>query len=219
MVTAAGSGHRFGAEKQFVPLTAERRLVDAAVSACRAVASWVGVILPPGRRWDGEPVDATCSGGASRYASIKAGLGCVPPDIGVLLIHSASHPLASVGLAARTVAAVVDGAGEGSGVDGAVPVLDAVDVVKRRGADGSLTTVGREGLGLAQSPMAFRRAVLDHAFDEINEGVEESQLVEAIGGRIVAVDGEITNLHIVDQASLAVARALATVHARPEWCS
>jgi 2-C-methyl-D-erythritol 4-phosphate cytidylyltransferase len=211
LVTAAGSGARFGAEKQFVALAGSERLVDAAVSTSRAVAGWVGVILPAGRHWDGAAVDDACAGGASRYESLLAGLARVPRSVEVLLVHSASHPLATVALAGAVLAAVAAGA------DGAVPVLDAVDVVKRHRGDGTITTVGRQGLGLAQSPMAFRREALDRAFDAVADGVEESQLVEAIGGRVVAVAGEVTNVHVVDQASLEMVRALARWKGDHRW--
>ena len=94
-----------------------------------------------------------------------------------------------------------------------VPILAVADTVKRRNDDGSLTTVGREGLGTAQAPMAYRRPVLDRALaDAAATGgvVEESMAVEHIGGRVVAVDGEPVNLHVTDRRSLAIARRLAT---------
>lgn len=184
-------------------LTSSERLIDRAVATVSAVADWVGVILPAGSEWDGAAVDAVCPGGGSRYASLKAGLALVPPSVEVVLVHSASHPLASVELAHRLLDAVADGA------DGAVPFLEAVDVVKRRHETGTLKTVGREGLGSAQCPMAFARPMLDRAFAEIDSGTEESQLVEAIGGRIVPVEGQVSNIHVVDLPGLAMARALA----------
>lgn len=203
LVTAAGSGSRFGTAKQFLPLGPAERLVDRAVTTVAEVASWTGVVLPAGWRWDGPTVDAVTTGGATRYASIAAGLAILPPEVDLVVVHSASHPLASVELIRRVVDAVIAGA------DGAVPFLEAVDVVKRRSERNTLTTVGREGLGTAQCPMAFARPVLDRAFAETDHGTEESELVERIGGRVVAVAGEVTNLHVVDQAGLDLARCLA----------
>ena len=184
-------------------LAPSERLIDRAVATVSTVADWVGLILPADVDWDGAPVDAVCAGGESRYASLKAGLALVPSSVQTVLVHSASHPLASVALATRLLDAVADGA------DGAVPFLEAVDVVKRRNETGQLTTVGREGLGSAQCPMAFARPMLDRAFAEVDHGTEESQLVEAIGGRVVSVPGEVSNIHVVDLDGLAVARTLA----------
>jgi 2-C-methyl-D-erythritol 4-phosphate cytidylyltransferase len=203
LITAAGSGTRFGGLKQFAELAPSVRLVDAAIVTARSVSAWVGVILPAHHRWEGPPVDGTTGGGASRRASIGAGLAILPPWVDTVLIHSASHPLATPATARRALDAVADGA------DGAVPWLAAVDVIKRLDANDTLTTVGREGLGSAQSPMAFKRTVLDHAFATGGEATEESQLVEAIGGRVMAVAGQLDNVHVVDDSSLTLARTIA----------
>lgn len=196
-----------GARKQFLELTPGERIIDRVVATCRASASWVGVVVPADAGWDGAPVDAVVAGGADRLASVANGLAAVPPEAEVVVVHSASHPLASTDLIDRLVAAVA------AGVDGAVPVLAAVDVIKRRNDDGTLTNVGREGLGSAQAPMAWSRPVLDRAIEALassgGTAVEESAAVEAIGGRVVAVDGELTNLHVTDPVSLAVVRRLA----------
>ena len=207
IVTAAGSGTRFGGLKQFADLVPSVRLVDRVVTTTRTAAEWIVVVVPAGHRdqpWTGPPVEAVVAGGASRRHSIAAGLDLVPAWAEVVVIHSASHPLASTPAGGRRAVAAVE-----AGADGAVPVLGLVDVLKRVGDDGALTTVGREGLGLAQSPMVFRRAALDLAFASGRDATEESQLVEASGGRVVPVEGQADNVHIVDEASLTLARTIA----------
>lgn len=212
VILAAGSGTRMGARKQFLDLSPGERIIDRVVRVCRASASWVGVVLPDEACWDGDPVDAVVAGGADRLASLAAGMAAIPPGAEVVVVHSASHPLASTDLVDRLVAAVETG-----GAHGAVPVLDAVDVIKRRGDGGTLTTVGREGLGTAQAPMAWSRATLDRALAARHQTggtvVEESAAVEAIGGRVVSVAGELTNLHVTDPRSLEVIRRLADLTA------
>lgn len=223
VITAAGSGTRMGARKQFLELTPDERVVDRVIATCRRACSWVGVVVPAGSGWtDASPetaVDAVVDGGADRLASVAAGLAVVPARATIVVVHSASHPLASADLIGRLVEAVERGA------DGAVPFLGAVDVIKRRNDDGTLTTVGREGLGTAQAPMAWLRPTLERAMAAHgrpggSDGagvrpVEESAAVEAIGGRVVAVDGELANLHVTDPASLAVVRALAAANDHP----
>lgn len=189
--------------KQFLELRPGERIVDRVIATCRSVADWVGVIVPAGLAWDGPPVDAVIEGGADRSASIRAGVAAVPAEAEIVVVHSASHPLASAALLHRVVAAVADGA------DGAVPIVAAADTIKRCNPDGTLTTIGRDGLGAAQAPMAYRRLVLDRALAEAGDQVDESVAVEAIGGRVIAVEGELTNLHVTDLASLAVVRRLA----------
>ncbi len=213
IITAAGSGSRMGAPKQFLELRPGQRVIDRTILTCRSVVPWVGVIVPAGQcgePWVGPPVDAIVDGSDSRYSSLRAGMAVVPPEVEVLVVHSASHPLATAGLIQRLIAEVEDGA------DGAVPHLAAVDVIKRRNPDRTLTTVGRERLGTAQAPMAWSRAALDRALASVDAALEESAAVEAIGGRVVAVDGELTNIHITDPASLAMARILAASHDSPD---
>jgi 2-C-methyl-D-erythritol 4-phosphate cytidylyltransferase len=205
IITAAGSGTRLGAPKQFLELTPGERIIDRVVATGRAVADWVGLVVPPGVAWEGSAVDAVIEGGATRFESVAAGVAAVPPDVDVVVVHSASHPLASVELVRRLIGAVEAGA------DGAVPFLPAVDVIKRHNDDGTLTTIGREGLGEAQAPMVYARPSLDRALAEIGTAVEESAAVEAVGGKVVAVEGELTNLHVTDRWSLEVLRHLAVL--------
>lgn len=209
IVLAAGSGARFGATKQFLELAPGLRLVDAAVLAARDVTATVAVVLPVGVSWDGPPVSAVVPGGADRTASVRAGLAALPPDVGAVLVHDAAHPLAPAELLRAVVAAVLHGA------DAAVPVLPVADVVKRVGPDGSLSTVGRDGLGLAQVPMAFTRRALEAAHASGTTVWEDSQSVEAVGGRVVAVPGRSDNVHVVTPEDLAVARALHAARSRP----
>lgn len=202
LITAAGSGSRFGAHKQFVELRPGLRLVDAAIATCRPLVGWLGVLVPPGHAWDGPTVDFVGPGGATRQATLAAGLAALPAEVDVVLIHSASHPLASGELAAAALAAV------GHGADAGVPLWSPPDVIKdNRGP--TLVTVGREGFGLAQSPMAFRRHALERAFASGATASEESALVEQAGGRVEAVPGEVTNVHVIDPRTLAMASAIA----------
>lgn len=203
IVLAAGSSVRMGVSKQFLELVPGVRIIDRVVATCRSATDWVGVVVPQGTAWAGAPVEALIDGGATRFHSLLAGAAAVPPDAEIVVVHSASHPLASVELLERVIGAVERGA------DGAVPVLGAVDAIKRRHADGTLTSVGREGLVTAQAPTAYARSLLDRALGAVETVIEESAAVEAIGGRIVAVAGELINLHITDRASLEVVRHLA----------
>ncbi|MGI9611431.1 MAG: 2-C-methyl-D-erythritol 4-phosphate cytidylyltransferase [Acidimicrobiales bacterium] len=207
LVLAAGSGTRMGTAKQFLELEPQQRLVDRTVAAVAELADWIGLVLPADHAWRGARVDAIVAGGDSRHASLANGLGLVPDDVDVVVVHSASHPLATPELVAALVARITDGA------DAAVPFLPAADVIKRRAPDGTLTTVGRESLGAAQCPMAFARPMLDRAFAEAEPGIEESALVEAIGGVVAAEPGESANVHVIDAATLAIARDLVCAEA------
>jgi 2-C-methyl-D-erythritol 4-phosphate cytidylyltransferase len=208
LVLAAGSGSRLGERKQFLELVPGERLVDRAIQTSRAHSGWIGAVVPTNAVSDSfgpehPAVDRVIAGGADRLSSLRAGLALVPDNAEIVVVHSASHPLASAGLIARLISAVHAGA------DGVVPILEAVDVIKRVDADGSISTVGREGLGAAQVPMAYaadplRAALADGAFH-----IEESMALEAAGGTLRSIAGEVGNIHVTDEASLDLARRLA----------
>jgi 2-C-methyl-D-erythritol 4-phosphate cytidylyltransferase len=209
ILLAAGSGSRFGDSKQFLELTSGVRLVDAALQWALDATESVILVLPPGYTWDGPEVEATVPGGATRLDSVIAGLDAVPEESDVIIIHDAAHPLAPKRMFAELVGAIEAGA------DAAVPILPAGEVVKRFGGDGRLTTIGRDGLGLAQLPMAFTRSALlaahrSSAGNDIPDW-EDSMLIEQNGGRVVAVAGSSRNIHVVTPEDLRLARVLAVV--------
>lgn len=207
IVLAAGSGERFGESKQFLELTPGVRLVDAALEVAFGVTENVILVLPPGLAWDGPPVAAVTTGGESRLDSVAAGLAALREGQEVVVIHDSAHPLASHQMFLDVIAAIRDGA------DAAVPFLPVSDVIKRRDKYGRLTTVGRDGCGLAQVPMAFSFASLMSAHNQraaaTTRAWEDSMLVEQAEGTVVAVQGSSTNIHIVSREDLDLARTVA----------
>ena len=202
VVVAAGSGTRFGGAKQWAPL-AGRHVVDWCVEAVRATScAGVVVVVAEGdvgvRRVPG--ADAVVAGGATRSASVRAGLAAVPPEAEVVVVHDGARPLASPRLVDAVVGAVRAGA------DAALPALPVTDTVKRVGADGAVTgTVDRDGLVVVQTPQAFAAEALRRAHDGSPEATDDGALVEAIGGRVVVVPGEPENLKLTEPGDLAVA--------------
>lgn len=208
IVVAAGSGSRFGVPKQFLELAPGVRLVDLAVESALDVADDVVLVLPPGDQWDGHPVSSVVEGGESRLDSVAAGLMALPDHQEIVVVHDAAHPLAPRQAFLDVIQAVDDGA------DAALPFLPVPDVIKRRDDQGSLSTVGRDGLGLAQVPMAFSARALQRAHQgratEPSGVWEDAMLVELNGGRVVAVEGSPRNIHIVTNEDLEMARSMVT---------
>src|SRR5690606_17973362 len=96
-----------------------------------------------------------------------------------------------------------------AGADGAVPGVPVTDTVKVVGSDGVVTaTPDRACLVAAQTPQAFRAAVLRAAHAGEREGTDDAALVEAIGGRVVVVPGETDNRKITVVADVEWARAM-----------
>jgi 2-C-methyl-D-erythritol 4-phosphate cytidylyltransferase len=207
LVLAAGSGSRLGEPKQFLELKPGVRLVDLAVESALGVTDEVVLVLPDGFGWDGLPVSSVVMGGATRLESVAAGLAALPREREIVVVHDAAHPLAPKQAFHDVIEAVR------SGAEAAVPFLPAADVIKRMDHRQRLSTVGRDGLGLAQVPMAFSANALRSAHEGLitnqTEIWEDAGLIELTGGTVVGVDGWSTNIHIVTEEDLELARSLA----------
>lgn len=203
IVLAAGGGSRFGARKQFERL-GELRLVDHAVATAAAVCEGVVVVLPHGVVWSGAPVAAEVEGGASRAASVRAGLAVIPASVEIIVIHDAAHPLASRDVFVAVIEAVRGGSA------GAVPCLPLTEALKVV-VDGRLHTMTTgKNLVFAQMPHAFRADALRTAHADAENGVEDSAMVEAAGWRVVPVPGDPINVHVTVPEELRLARRLAS---------
>ena len=202
MVVAAGRGERYGSPKQY-EMVAGRRVIDWALAAARSVSDGVVAVVDPARATAGEPLaDVVVAGGASRSASVRAGLAAVPASADVVVVHDAARPCASPTLFAAVVAAVVGGA------DAAVPGLPVVDTVKRvDGAGVVIETLDRSTLVAVQTPQAFAASGLRAAHHGAGEATDDAALVEAAGGRVVVVAGEAANAKLTEPADLAAAEA------------
>ena len=205
VVVAGGAGARFGGAKQFNVLGG-RRVVDWAVAAAAAVCEGVVLVLPAeqvGRvALDVQP-DVVVAGGASRSASVRAGLAQVPEGVDAVVVHDAARPLAHAGLFSAVLEAVA------GGVDGAVAAVPVADTLKRVGEGGTVVeTVDRTGLWAVQTPQGFRLDVLRAAHAGDPEATDDAGLVEAYGGRVVVVAGDRRNLKVTDPADLALLEAL-----------
>lgn len=163
--------------------------IDAARHAC------VGVVLvvPPDRAADPEPaVDTVVAGGTTRSGSVRNGLAAVPDDAEVIVVHDAARPLAPE----RLWEAIIDAVALGN--DAAVPVVPVTDTLRRAGGG----TVDRSEFVAVQTPQAFRAEALRRAHQGEPEGTDDASLVEAIGGRVVEVEGDPDNRKITTAADI-----------------
>jgi len=97
-------------------------------------------------------------GGATRTASVRAGLGALG-DADVVLIHDAARP----GLTPATVRALIQTIEDGAG--GAAPALRLSDSLRRVDTDNRMIgEVDRDALVRVQTPQAFRGEVIRAAY-------------------------------------------------------
>jgi len=206
VLAAAGRGERLGDErpKAFVrlgdlPLLAEplRRLEES---------EWIdGIVIAAPPDWE-EPsillaeelgagkVGSVVTGGETRAASVRAALVEVPDDADVLLVHDAARPMVSDAVIERVLAPLSEG------WDGVVPGLPVSDTVKRVSGGQVVETLDRDGLFVVQTPQAFLAPVLRAAAD--GEGTDCAALVEARGGRITVVEGDLRLVKVTSPEDL-----------------
>ena len=214
IVLAGGRGERLDSTlpKGLVPVGGVPIVARAVerVIACASVDDVV-VVAPPGFEERVEaivrPLGATTvvSGGASRQASVRAGLRAVRDGARVVVCHDSARAFASPGLFTRVIDAL-------DGWDAAIPVLRVVDTVKRVEGQVVKGTESRSMLALAQTPQAFVPSALVEAHEAAErEGIEETDdaaLLERSGYRIRAIEGEGLNLKITTPEDLRLAEAL-----------
>ena len=203
VVVAGGTGERFGGAKQFARLGG-RPLLRWALEAARPATDAVVLVVPAGREGELEEAgaDAVVAGGATRAASVRAGLAAVPAEASVVVVHDGARPLASTALFRAVVDAVLAGA------DGAVPGLAMTETVKEVAGDTVVRTLERHGLVVVQTPQAFRAEVLRHAHAGEEEATDDAALVERLGATVRVVPGEARNVKVTTPADLELVAAL-----------
>jgi 2-C-methyl-D-erythritol 4-phosphate cytidylyltransferase len=198
IVVAGGSGERFGQRKQDLPLGGAR-VLDWALRAADESADAVVLVVPADMADAPEPrARAVVAGGPSRSASVRAGLDAIPADVDVVIVHDAARPVPVPGVWHRVLEAVEAGA------DAAVPAVPLSDTLREVGG----TTVDRGRFVAVQTPQAFRAAALREAHAAAPEGTDDASLVEAVGGRVVLVDGDPANIKITTPIDLSLAELL-----------
>ena len=196
IVAAAGSGLRLGADlPKALVLLAGRPLVCWAVETLRAGGvTDVVVTVPAGEReafaavLDGNVV--LVEGGATRTASVRAGLAAAGVAADVVLVHDAARPLTPPDVVDRVLAALADGA------PAVVPVLPVIDTTVVVGADGLISSVlAREELRRVQTPQGFHRGTLTDAYAALGDDAEltdDATAVRAAGIPVATVAGRRT---------------------------
>lgn len=206
IVVAAGTGSRFRrtTPKQFVEI-AGRRVLDWSAAVAAEVSDGVVVVLPPDAiHADAAPTEIrrveirAVLGGASRTASVRAGLAAVPDAATIVLVHDAARPNASVDLFASVIEAVRNGA------VAVVPVMPVVDSIRE--VDG--TPVDRDKLRVVQTPQGFDASVLRRAYESAIDATDDATVVSATGEQITMIEGERWNLKLTEPADEVVLAAL-----------
>ncbi|NDV01311.1 bifunctional 2-C-methyl-D-erythritol 4-phosphate cytidylyltransferase/2-C-methyl-D-erythritol 2,4-cyclodiphosphate synthase [Pseudoroseicyclus tamaricis] len=209
ILTAAGRGTRAGGgqPKQFRPL-AGRPMIAHALAPFQQIDGLAGVCitLEDPASPEAEALRAAghnvVAGGASRAASVRAGLEALeelsPEHV---LIHDAARPCASPALVARVLGALQT-------AEAAAPALPVTDALWR-GDSTVEASHPRDGLWRAQTPQGFRFAAIlaAHRAHE-GEAADDVAVARAAGIEVAIVPGEEDNLKVTHPEDFARAERL-----------
>ena len=213
LIVAAGRGTRAETDlpKQWQPL-AGARVIDWTLRAFQSLPelSDIMIALHPNdiKRFSLENGFHVTAGGATRAASVRAGLAALAPfQPSHVLIHDAARPCAAPALIRRILSSLEAGAVAAAP---ALPVTDALWT----GADDMVTGMqDRGGLFRAQTPQGFDYALIRDAHgataeDMGSDAADDVAIARAAGLDVVIVPGDEDNLKITYPPDFARAAAL-----------
>ena len=217
IIAAGGRGTRLGADrpKQFLEIAGSSLLelsVSAMVSSGRVDDIVVAVPEDHLEEVRGQfghiatPL-VVVTGGRRRQDSVANALARVPRESDIVLIHDAARPFVSRDVIGRTI----DAAASYGAAIAAIPVRDTVKQASAALVDGSRVvqaTLRRDEIFLAQTPQAFRRSLLEEAFQRAGEldVTDEAMLAERAGFQVHLVPGDSENLKVTIPDDLERAR-------------
>jgi 2-C-methyl-D-erythritol 4-phosphate cytidylyltransferase len=233
IICAAGASKRFGGKrkKPFVDVEGRAAFLrsveifssrDDVKQILLAIASedeeLVNVKWGPNLKFFNTTV---CFGGAERFDTVQKSLELIKDDIELIAIHDAIRCCVKeewidkvITEAAKTGAAIL-----------ACPVVATLKEVKDNII---IRTVERASLYEAQTPQVFETSLLKKAYanlknldknkisvDSTGSPRDDSQLVEAIGGKVSIVETDSSNIKITHKADIAIAEAILKSRPKP----
>ena len=203
IIPAAGSGVRFGEEKQFKLLSGRPLFFHTLKLFLQSDYIDEIIVAVPSANVDsthrdvlsmsaGKPVKVV-AGGTRRQYSVKNGIDVSDSDSTLVCIHDAARPFVTENLIQRSISAC-------EFADGAVVGIPSKDTVKFSENGLVKETLDREKIWLAQTPQCFHKnkllQALYYAETENLTGTDESALMEAMGFSIKLVEGDSNNFKI-----------------------
>jgi 2-C-methyl-D-erythritol 4-phosphate cytidylyltransferase len=148
----------------------------------------------------------TCFGGAERFDTVQKGLELIKDDIDLIVVHDAVRCCVKEEWIDKVIA-------EAAKTGAAILACPVVATLKEAKDNCVIQTVDRAGLYEAQTPQVFKTELLRKAYENLknldkSKISDDSQLVEAIGGKVSIVETDSSNIKITHKADLAIAEAI-----------
>jgi len=202
IITAAGSGRRFGEAKQFKKLHGKplyQYSLDTFIKS-RLFDEIILVIPNSNQEKVQKEIKRKYSsqvslviGGPDRQDSVKNAIQNSNPNIDLVVIHDAARPFITTTLIEKCISACETS-------DGAIIAMQPHDTIKFSKDNIVEKTIDRSNIWMAQTPQAFNKRKILEAysssdFDDLIV-TDESSLMEKLGYKIMIVPGTGKNFKI-----------------------
>lgn len=202
IITAAGSGRRFGEAKQFKKLHGKplyQYSLDTFIKS-RLFDEIILVIPNSNQEKVQKEIKRKYSsqvslviGGSDRQDSVKNAIQNSNPNIDLVVIHDAARPFITTTLIEKCISACETS-------DGAIIAMQPHDTIKFSKDNIVEKTIDRSNIWMAQTPQAFNKRKILEAysssdFDDLIV-TDESSLMEKLGYKIMIVPGTGKNFKI-----------------------
>ena len=213
IIVAGGVGQRMGATmpKQFMMLGQEPVLARTINLFSEALPKAELVVVLPEKhialwrniaaRFDVAP-HKIASGGKERFDSVKCGLAALSDEVETIAVHDAVRPLATKKLIIRLAL-------EAENAAAVIPVVTPHDSIRQVEGERSYI-VDRSQLRMVQTPQFFQAEVLRRAYEQSFSPLftDDASVVEAAGGEVTLIEGEVQNIKITTPIDLTIAEAI-----------
>ena len=202
IITAAGSGRRFGEAKQFKKLHGKplyEYSLDIFIKS--KLFDEVILVIPNDnqeklqkeiKRKYGSQVNLVI-GGPDRQDSVKNAIQNSNPKVDLVVIHDAARPFITKTLIEKCISACETS-------DGAIIAIQPHDTIKFSKDNIVEKTIDRSNIWMAQTPQAFNKQKILEAYSsrEFDDLIitDESSLMEKLGYKIMIVPGTGKNFKI-----------------------
>tara|TARA_Y100000588_G_scaffold393231_1_gene508173 strand:- start:27510 stop:28199 length:690 start_codon:yes stop_codon:yes gene_type:complete len=214
IIPAAGSGLRFGEQKQFKLLGKKPLLLHSIEPFIRSnEIQEIVVVVPSEMVKESKRIFSNyfgigirvVSGGEHRQISVYNGLKAVSKDCNLVCVHDGARPFVTVKLIESTIHATKK-------FDGVIAAVKATDTVKQSSNNTVQATLNRDIVWLAQTPQVFDKNMLKKALSSLNEKndleTDEAMTMEKMGYSIGIVEGSRFNIKITTQEDWVFAEAI-----------
>ncbi len=215
VIPAAGSGKRFGENKQ-LKILGDRPLVFHTLKPFidSELINEIVVVAPKNdvqqlsrelKSMISVKSVMVVAGGNTRQKSVFNGLKAASDSSELICVHDAVRPFVTKELIEKAVNAC-------SEHDGVIVAQSSTDTIKKVMDDQILETLPREKIWRAQTPQIFSKSALQEglkmAEDENIQGTDEASLLERIGYQVGFVEGSSLNIKITTEEDWVFAEAI-----------